>query len=169
MPNETTKSEISQHGLVTPEQALAAHSAEEKQRWDAVSKSATRYFNSGGETLALAWARQQRDLTLFITGDSEVAKRQGEAVLTRCREQGFRPDVTPQSHAIPIHAPRRSTYEQRQSGKPKADNDRSRQRKCLTCGGHFLSEGPHNRRCNSCTNQLHDTGSPGQMIEQMAV
>jgi len=27
---------------------------------------------------------------------------------------------------------------------------RKKERNCMTCGGQFLSEGPHNRMCNPC-------------------
>lgn len=34
---------------------------------------------------------------------------------------------------------------------------RAKLRPCLTCGSHFISEGPHNRMCPACRQQsLHD-------------
>ena len=160
-------------------QPASAQSTEEKRLWTQLQNAYARYQEKGGEICARKWARAQRQLTEYLTGNTKTALRQAASIWTRCERQVFRPDVTPaglvtvappyQDTSTPASTTRRSTYEQRQSGKPKADIDRRARRKCLTCGGHFLSEGPHNRRCQPCTNQLHDTGSPGQMIEQMAV
>lgn len=33
---------------------------------------------------------------------------------------------------------------------------RKKTRKCLTCGGKFLSEGAHNRMCNPCRQRSHE-------------
>ena len=36
--------------------------------------------------------------------------------------------------------------------------DKMRMRPCLTCSTEFLSEGPHNRLCDACRDNVNDMG-----------
>ena len=49
----------------------------------------------------------------------------------------------------------------KEPGLPRVSGDAPRQRRCMTCGTDFLSEGWHNRLCRRCRTRSQPAGNYG--------